>query len=236
MEKIFEDDSLLLINKPFGVIVNTAETTKNEFTISDWMEKNYSPIFAGPRDLEFKKRHGVVHRLDKDTSGLLLLAKNEKSFTDLLRQFKSREVVKRYLALVHGKLSPADGTISLPIERNPFNRKRFGVFVSGREAETNYQLKSTYFFQNNYYSLVDVTPKTGRTHQIRVHLTHLGYPLVSDILYSGRKKLQSDLKFCPRMFLHAYFLSFIHPSTGQKKEFKIDLPEELQGVLERLTS
>src|SRR3989338_4878907 len=130
-EKIFEDDFLLIINKPFGVIVNTAETTKNEFTVSDWMERNYAPIFEKSTDSEFRKRRGVVHRLDKDTSGLLLLAKNEKSFTELLRQFKSREVTKRYLALVHGKLSPSQGTISFPIERNPFNRKRFGVFVGG---------------------------------------------------------------------------------------------------------
>lgn len=236
LEKVFEDEALLVVNKPFGLIVNTAETTKNELTVSDWMQKEYQELFAQSHEEEFKVRRGVVHRLDKDTSGLLLLAKTSDAFFNLKGQFKERQVEKNYLALVHGKLEPRSGVVSVPIERNPFNRKRFGVFLGGREAVTHYQVVKNFDYQQELFSLVDVYPKTGRTHQIRVHLTHLGHPLVSDILYTGRKNLKSDLQFCSRMFLHAYFLSFNHPTKKEKLTFQIDLPGELKAVLKKFES
>lgn len=215
---IFEDNDLLVINKPSGLVVNRADTTSHFDTLEDWLMTN--------RHLTLE-RAGIVHRLDKDTSGLLIVAKNPASFENLQEQFKSRGVIKKYLALVHGLIEPRLGSINAPVARSPFNRMHFGVFPGGREAVTDYKLIKNY----GQYSLLELTPHTGRTHQIRVHLKYIGHPIVSDPLYGGRKNLQSDQKFCPRLFLHASYLQFSHPKTGEILEFSQPLPEELSGVL-----
>ncbi len=234
---LFEDSSLVLVNKPAGVVVNKSDSAK-EMTVQDWMEQKFQieNLKFKIGDEEFVARGGVVHRLDKDTSGILLLAKNPDSFEKLKSQFKDRLVSKKYLALVHGEMKPAEGEVDAPIERSPFNRMHFGVFPGGREAQTKYKLISNYQLpiHNNkeIMSLLEVEPKTGRTHQIRVHMKYVNHPVVSDPIYGGRKNLQQDLVFCPRLFLHAFEISFLHPTTGEKLDFKAELPSELQKVLD----
>ncbi|MBI3384725.1 RluA family pseudouridine synthase [Candidatus Gottesmanbacteria bacterium] len=256
---IYEDEQLLVIAKPTGMVVNKADTTRNEFTLQEWLDRYYSSTrqqagrsqkdssrrvrldsnSKAAETNEFFARSGIVHRLDKDTSGVLIIAKTEEAFINLQGQFKNREVQKKYLALVHGTIEPKSGTINIPIERNPFNRKRFGVFLGGREAVTEYNTMSNYKLQmtndkrqtTNNYTLLEVFPHTGRTHQIRVHLMHLGHPIVSDILYAGRKNIKADLKFCPRLFLHAEKIEFKHPKTSKIMEFSSKLPKELEKVL-----
>ncbi len=221
---IFEDAAILVIDKPYGVVVNRAETTKEE-TIQDWILQCHSEVTAGIG--EFFEKSGIVHRLDKDTSGVLVIAKTPDTYEKLKAQFQNREVTKKYLALVHGKVEPPEGVINVPIERSPFNRMQFGVFPGGREAVTSYKVIKLL----SSYSLLEISPHTGRTHQIRVHLKYLGHPIVSDPIYGGRKQLRLDLKFCPRLFLHATSLKIKHPTTGEILEFKSALPEKLQKVL-----
>jgi len=223
---IFEDETILVIDKPAGVVVNRAETTKNLETIEDWAKSKVQNV----------ERSGIVHRLDKDTSGLLLIAKTPESWEKLKSQFKDRTVVKKYLALVHGLVAPQEGTIDAPIERNPFNRKHFGVFPGGREAETQYKVLHNYQLPitNLQFSYLELTPHTGRTHQIRVHLKYINHPIVSDPIYGGRKNYQSDLKWCPRLFLHATYLQIHHPQNGELLEFNSPLPSDLQAVLDQL--
>lgn len=207
-----------MINKPSGVTVNRAETTKSEITVEDWL-----PASALPR-------RGIVHRLDKDTSGLLVIAKTADALANLQAQFKNRQVKKTYLALVHGRLEPQSGNINLPVGRNPLNRQRFTVLITGRPAETGYRTVTGYAD----YSLLEVFPKTGRTHQIRVHFRHLNHSLAGDPLYLGKKRLQADRGWCPRLFLHARGLSFSHPGDGRIISLESPLPNDLQAALDRI--
>lgn len=219
---VFEDKFILMIDKPAGMVVNLAETTR-EKTIQDWI-KEYLKI----KGRGIGERAGIVHRLDKETSGLLVVAKTEEAFKNLQQQFKQRRVEKKYLALVHGKVEPKEGAIEAPITRSPFNRKKFGVFLGGRPAQTKYKVKK-YF---NSYSLLELTPETGRTHQIRVHLKYLGYPVVADAKYAGRKTARRDRQWCPRQFLHASHLAFTHPQTKKRVKFTRPLPSELKKALD----
>lgn len=210
---VFENDELIIIDKAAGVVVNRAETQKAE-TIEDW---------AANRGITVE-RSGIVHRLDKDTSGLLIIAKTTGTWEKLKAQFKDRSVVKKYFALVHGKLYPKIATVNAPIDRNPFNRMHYGVFPGGREAVTDYKVLKEF----KEFSFIELTPHTGRTHQIRVHMKYINHPIVSDPIYGGRKNYQNDLKFCPRLFLHATYLKI------DNQEFNSPLPSELQSVLDQL--
>lgn len=227
---IFEDDYILVVNKPSGLVVNRAETVRKK-TLQDWAEEKIKG---------FIKRSGIVHRLDKDTSGVMVIAKTPQAFVDLQKQFKERKVVKKYLALVHGKVEPKRGDIKMPLGRKLKERKKFSVRLGGRKAVTFYQVKN--YFNLSYLardrvsnrikiegwvSLLEVQPKTGRTHQIRVHLAHIGHPIVSDPIYLGRKRLKEDKKWCPRLFLHAAYLGFCHPETKKRMGFEAKLPQEL---------
>jgi 23S rRNA pseudouridine1911/1915/1917 synthase len=226
---IFEDKDILLHNKPSGVVVNRANTTK-EPTVQDWLEK-----YLKLKDKGIGKRAGIVHRLDKGTSGILIVAKTTKVFENLQRQFKERRVKKSYQCLVHGKIEIKKGQISAPVGRLPWNRERFGVLPGGRSAETNYEVISYYKKDKDIFSLVNVSPKTGRTHQIRIHMKYLGYPLVADEFYAGRKTSRNDKTWCPRLFLHAKSISFVHPRTNKKLTFQTNLPNDLGKVLQKLT-
>lgn len=291
---IFEDDCLLAINKPAGVVVNRAISVKGQ-TIQDWMEKKLkiqNPSTnneSETRNLKletnsdwdsvnrqaFYDRAGIVHRLDKETSGVLVIAKTPYIFIELLRQFREREVKKTYLSLVHGNLANRfkltqgfDGIVNEPVGRLPWNRTRFGVLPKGREAITKFRILKTYFLPEQsrkrekikaspartnleaptsstplrsdqgekVYSLLELQPETGRTHQIRVHMKHIGHPVVSDTLYAGRKTARADRRWCPRLFLHAHTLELTHPNTKKKIKIIAQPSEDLQRVLDRLNA
>lgn len=249
---LYEDASLLVLNKPAGITVNRADTTKGEETVQDWVE-GYLKVSKGlevskvpkgnPFDTSdtfpvfdtFFQRAGIVHRLDKETSGILLVAKTPEAFVDLQRQFKERLVKKTYLAYAHGKIMPEVGEINVPVGRLPWNRKRFGVVPGGRDSLTRYKVLSyieqVYGKKKEMFSLVELYPETGRTHQIRVHLKHIGYPIFGDALYAGRKTARDDRKFLQRVFLHAAKISFFHPETQKPVVFESSLPEALYKIL-----
>lgn len=227
---IFEDKFLLVLDKPPGMVVNKAETVGKILTVQDWISK-----YLRIRGKGIGNRAGIIHRLDKDTSGILLVAKTQDSFANIQRQFKNREVEKKYLALVHGEVSPEKSVIRGAISRNPFDKKKFGIFLGGKEAETEYKTLKQYSAQKmGSFSLLELTPKTGRTHQIRVHLKFIGYPVVGDEKYAGRKTLRQDRRWCSRQFLHASAISFKHPKTGEKIEFSLGLPPDLKKALKTL--
>lgn len=235
---IHEDTSTLLISKPAGMVVNRARSVPEE-TLQDWIRAH----LTFPLSRNTMMRNGIVHRLDKETSGIMVIAKTDEAFTQLTRQFRERLVTKKYLALVHGKMSPQSGTISLPLERSREDRTRFRVWFTGRRATTTWETMRTYstiretgvvlrWYQG--FSLLSVTPETGRTHQIRVHLSHLAHPIVADLRYAGKRRAKEDRKWCPRLFLHAVGLSFIHPGSGRRMEFRDPLPADLSQVLDLL--
>jgi 23S rRNA pseudouridine1911/1915/1917 synthase len=235
IEIIYEDADLLIIDKPAGITVNRAETTRHEITVQDWAEEQFRI-----QNLEFKieqgdfyNRGGVVHRLDKETSGVLILAKNPEAFVELQRQFKEREVKKVYIAFAHGIISPSEGDINVPVGRLPWNRNRFGILPGGRESKTSYKVLSEYQSSKDkeIFSLVELYPHSGRTHQIRVHLKYIGNPIFSDFLYAGRKTARRDRKVLPRVFLHAAKISFYHPTTKKIVSFESPFPENLKELL-----
>ncbi len=232
---IFEDEDMLIIDKPAGMVVNKADTTKNMMTVQDWIQRKFRISNGGS---EFEKRGGIVHRLDKETSGILVIAKNEQAFANLQEQFKSRNVKKTYITLVHGELKPEVGEINVPIGRLPWNRTRFGVLADGREASSKYKVLGIKYLVldkvREPLSLVEVYPQTGRTHQIRVHMRHVGHPIFADELYAGRKVSKRDRKLLPHHFLHASKIAFDHPRTGEKVEFESKLLPDLQEFLQGL--
>lgn len=236
-EIIFKDPNFLVLNKPSGMIVNNADTSKGEYTVQDFVMEEFK--IKADYESEFYKRGGIVHRLDKETSGILIVALNEDSFSNLQKQFKEREVEKEYVALCHGSISE-EGQINVPLGRLPWNRKRFGVIPSGREASTQFKLIKKYFLKDGrkkeILSLIQVFPKTGRTHQIRVHMQYVGYPIFADSLYAGRKAFQNDRKFLSRHFLHASRIIFKSPTTGERVEFEAPIGNELTNFLSLLTT
>lgn len=236
---IYEDDEVLVLDKPAGITVNKSQTTVNQVTVQDFLEKKLnidSEKYLSKDVSDFYKRAGIVHRLDKETSGVLIAAKNKEAFENLQAQFKNRTVKKTYVALVHGKIYPEEGEIKAPVGRLPWNRKRFGVLAGGRESITRYKIISK-FKANNLKSgeditLVELYPETGRTHQIRVHLKYINRPIFSDFLYAGRKTSREDRKYLSRVFLHALRISFKQPKNGKDITIESPLPDELQKTLE----
>ncbi len=235
---IYEDEFIMVLDKPWGWVTNEAKTVGKNPVIQSFLKKN----FDYPLAKDFEKRFGIVHRLDKETSGVLLVAKTKENFENLQLQFKRRVVSKVYIALVHGKVVPKEGKINAPIARLPWRRERFGILASGKKAKTFYKVISYYKLKNSkdknkpfeLFTLLEVYPLTGRTHQIRVHLKYLGYPIVSDSVYAGRKTLRKDKNLCPRLFLHAKKISFTHPFSKNKVSFTSELPNELKKVLSLL--
>ncbi len=219
---VYEDDDLILIDKPAGLTVHPAPGHEEHTMVNAVLSHFPELLGSGGEPL----RPGIVHRLDKDTSGLVLVAKNSRALTNLSSQFKSRSVTKIYLTLVKGHVTPETGLIDAPLGRDPDNRKRMAVVEGGREARTRYRVIK--YFDGDY-SLLEVTLETGRTHQIRVHLSAIGFPVIGDITY-GVKSL-----FLSRQFLHAYRLTFELPSTGQTVEFTSDLPFDLKQAIEKIS-
>jgi 23S rRNA pseudouridine1911/1915/1917 synthase len=221
---VYEDDYLLVIDKPAGVVVHPAPGHRQGTLVNALLAHcdGQLPGIGG------MLRPGIVHRLDKDTSGLLVVAKNEAAHHGLTAALKARTVRRRYLCLVHDRIKPDQGTIDAPIGRHPKLRFKMAVVPDGRPARTHF----TVLERLESYTYLKVTLETGRTHQIRVHLAFIGHPVVGDPLY-GRRQGNLGLK---RQFLHAAELGFVHPITGEKLEFASPLPEELSralGVLKR---
>ena len=250
---IFEDDDMLLVNKPAGTTVNRAGTTKGEITVQDWAEEHLGAKYqemslhhqgnankfgdeGWDPAIDFYKRGGIVHRLDKETSGVLIIAKTPEAFVNLQKQFHERIVKKEYRALAHGIIDPKTGEISVPVGRLPWNRNRFGVLPGGRESKTLYQVLSYHFLPKTKEQLtfIELYPHSGRTHQIRVHLKYINHPIFADLLYAGRKTARSDRKLLSRVFLHAAKISFMHPSTGEPVSFEAPLADELADVMKKL--
>jgi 23S rRNA pseudouridine1911/1915/1917 synthase len=233
---IFENENYLVIDKPAGITVNKSDTTKDEQTLQGMIEDEKKIDFNDP-DQEFIDRGGIVHRLDKETSGVIIVAKNSNAFRNLQAQFKERKVEKKYIALAHGQIIPGEGVINAPVGRLPWNRKSFGVLSGGREAVTSYKIISNfqYSISNEKLSLIELFPKTGRTHQIRVHLKYINHPIFSDPLYGGRKIARNDRKVLNRVFLHAKEISFFDPITLNAVRFESELPEELENFLQLIS-
>lgn len=238
LEVIYKSESFLVLNKPAGMIVNRADTARDQYTVQDFILENYDLGKPLPDDTsEFLQRGGIVHRLDKETSGALLVALTRDAFVALQNQFKEKRVKKEYVALVHGKLV-AEGELNVPIGRLPWNRMRFGVLPQGRESYTKFkvlQYKTLREGRNSeILSLVAVFPQTGRTHQIRVHMQYAGHPIFADSLYAGRKNIVHDRKLLSRHFLHASKISFTNPQTQKPVTFEAPLPQELVDFLATL--
>jgi 23S rRNA pseudouridine1911/1915/1917 synthase len=226
LDIIYEDADLILLNKPAGMVVHPSAGHESGTLINAVLA--HCPDLPG---IAGEKRPGVVHRLDKDTSGLILVAKNDKALHFLQSQFQERTIEKTYLALVEGHISLSEFRIEAPIGRDPKQRKRMAVIsaessAQSREALTEIRLLSIY----GSHSLVECRPLTGRTHQIRVHLAFAGHPIIGDKVY-GRRKQMNELD---RHFLHAAGLGFKRPSDGKKLDFNIPLPPELQSLLDSL--
>lgn len=247
---VYEDDALLVVGKPAGMVVNKSDTTRGLTTLQDWVEgylrassvSKVPRVSRGEVDTQgsldtvevFYNRAGIAHRLDKETSGILLIAKQPQAFFTLLRQFRERTIHKAYTALVHGKVVPMRGEIKAPVGRQEWNRKRFGVVAGGRDAITAYEVLGYYKDGDETYSLLSLYPQTGRTHQIRVHVKYINHPIVSDELYGGRKTARNDRKKLTRLFLHASNISFLHPKSGEAVQFESPLPDDLSKFLNHL--
>lgn len=230
LDIVFEDDYLAVINKPAGMIVHpgagvSGGTLANAIAYRFELEKGKS------------NRVGIVHRLDKDTSGLIVVAKNELTAEKLSAQFHDRRVKKSYIALVHGFVRKLTGKIDEPIARDRSNRTKMAVDKNGRNAVSFYKVRKRF----DKFTLVDVDIKTGRTHQIRVHLSHINHPIVGDDTYNAGRdnqiddpKLRSAVKKLGRFFLHAEKLAFVHPVTKENLEFVQPLPDELASLLSQI--
>src|SRR5688572_9009150 len=211
---VHEDDALLVIDKPAGLVVHPGS--------GNWSGTMLNALLHHAPGIEALPRAGIVHRLDKDTSGLLVVAKNEATQLALVRQLQARTVKRTYLALVRGKVE-AGGKVDAPIGRHPVQRTRMAVVASGKPAVTHYRVRRRFAA----HTLLECDLETGRTHQIRVHLASIGHPLEGDPVYAGRNKSSFG-----RQALHAWKLAFAHPRTGKPARFESPLPADFEGLLE----
>jgi 23S rRNA pseudouridine1911/1915/1917 synthase len=223
----YEDQDLLVVNKPAGMITHPSQTDE-QGTLVNAILYHY-PDLEG---IGGERRPGIVHRLDKHTSGLIIVARNDRALWFMQDQFKRRTIQKKYLALVEGQLQPPAALIDAPIGRDPNNRKKMAVIppnvsVPARSARTRYETVTRY----DNFTLVACAPLTGRTHQIRVHFAYIGYPIVCDHIYGRRKKSFAELR---RHFLHAAELTFKRPSDNTELTISAELPPELQSIVDQL--
>jgi len=224
LEVVYEDSSVLLINKPAGMVVHPAPG-HYEGTLVNALLARDPKIF---RSSSGEERPGIVHRLDKDTSGLLVVAKTEPAHQALARQFKAHTIHRVYLALALGVLKLGKGRIELAIGRDRWERKKISIRTTRpKEAVTEYRVIERF----KSASLLEIKPLTGRTHQIRVHLAYIKHPVLGDAVYGSRKTARLGEILAPRQMLHARILGFIHPVTGQPMEFSAPLPPDMEAVL-----
>jgi 23S rRNA pseudouridine1911/1915/1917 synthase len=218
-EIVYQDEDILVLNKKTGVVC-TKEDYRSKGTLEDWLLEKF-----GDNKLP---RQGIVHRLDKGTSGLMVMARTKEARNKLLEMFKKREIKKKYWALIEGDL-PTSGEIKMPISRSKYVFGRFAVSDEGKEAETAFNLIKKYNYLGKFYSLVEIDLKTGRTHQIRVHFNYLKWPLVGDLTYGAK-----ELFGLKRPFLQAKRLNFKQPMSGKELNFESELAEDLKVVLAKL--
>ena len=226
---VFEDEHLLIINKPAGLVVHPGAGNPQHTLVNALLYHDQS--------LHHLPRAGIVHRLDKETTGLLIVAKTLTTHTSLVRQMQAREIQRHYIALVHGHII-GGGIIDTFYGRHPRNRLKMAVCTHGRQAITQFSVKKQY----HYFTLLDINLMTGRTHQIRVHMSHLNHPVVGDPLYGGRSRgpaginetLRTTLQQFKRQALHACSLSFTHPQSHEKLAFTAPLPDDFQLLLTSL--
>lgn len=221
-EILYEDEDLAVIYKPAGIVVHPAPGHLDDTLVHGLLLKLRSLSVVGG-----ELRPGIVHRLDKDTSGVMLVAKNDFAHKKLTQDFKERKVEKEYLAIVYGRLTQKEGTLDFPIGRHPVQRKKMAVVKEGRQALTKYKVLKLF----KKATLVLAKPLTGRTHQLRVHFSHIGHPILGDPIYGG---LKPDVPRAERLMLHAYRISFEHPRTGAHLTFAKDPPEDFERYLKLL--
>ena len=219
LDIVYEDDDVIVVNKPQGMVVHPAPGHPNHTLVNALLY--HSPLST----INGTFRPGIVHRIDKDTSGLLMVAKNDLAHQSLAEQLRNKTNKREYLALVYGQIKEDEGTIDAPLGRNPQDRKKQAVVKGGRHAVTHFKVMKRY----DNFTLVKCILETGRTHQIRVHMKYIGHPLVGDPLYGPRKVIGKD-----GQFLHAALLGFKHPRTGKELVFEAPLPENFQKMLDKL--
>jgi 23S rRNA pseudouridine1911/1915/1917 synthase len=226
LDIVYEDEAILVINKAPGMVVHPGAGNLDGTLVNAILA--HCPDLKGVGGV---LRPGIVHRLDKETSGIIVVAKDDAAIHHLQRQFKERTVVKKYIALLVGRLTQANGIIDAPIGRHRVHRQRMAVTANGKIARTRWEIAGRYLDEKNQpYTLVNIDLLTGRTHQIRVHFSWLGYPLVGDEVYGPAKGRLTT----PRQFLHAASLILRHPSSDQVMVFSAPLPEDLTSVLKHL--
>ena len=244
LDIVFEDNDLIVVDKPAGMVVHPAAGVSSG-TLVNALLAHISPDPNEQMDeITLRsitpERPGIVHRIDKDTSGLLVVAKTIRAYYNLVEQFREHSVSRKYLAVICGSPKQDTGTIVAPIGRSRRDRKKMAVTsVNSREAITHFSIKKHY----ERFSLVELTLETGRTHQIRVHLSHIGYPVVGDPTYGGRNRairsavseiVRTAFQGLSRQALHAQTLGFIHPGTSKYMEFFSPIPEDIQNVIDAL--
>ena len=219
LDIVYEDDDMIVVNKPQGMVVHPAPGHPDHTLVNALLY--HSPLST----INGTFRPGIVHRIDKDTSGLLMVAKNDLAHQSLAEQLRNKTNKREYLALVYGQIKEDEGTIDAPLDRNPQDRKKQAVVKGGRHAVTHFKVIKRY----DNFTLVKCILETGRTHQIRVHMKYIGHPLVGDPLYGPRKVIGKN-----GQFLHAALLGFKHPRTGKEMIFEAPLPENFQKMLDKL--
>lgn len=219
LDIVYEDDDVIVVNKPQGMVVHPAPGHPDHTLVNALLY--HSPLST----INGTFRPGIVHRIDKDTSGLLMVAKNDLAHQSLAEQLRNKTNKREYLALVYGQIKEDEGTIDAPLGRNPQDRKKQAVVKGGRHAVTHFKVIKRY----DNFTLVKCILETGRTHQIRVHMKYIGHPLVGDPLYGPRKVIGKN-----GQFLHAALLGFKHPRTGKEMVFEAPFPENFQKMLDKL--
>lgn len=219
LDIVFEDDDVIVVNKPQGMVVHPAPGHENGTLVNGLLD--HAPLATVNGEL----RPGIVHRIDKDTSGLLMVAKNDQAMLSLSAQLKAKTNQRKYLAIVHGNFKEEAGTINAPIGRSKKDRKKMAIVEDGRPAVTHFKVLERF----TDYTLIECELETGRTHQIRVHLKYIGHPVAGDPLYGPRNTLKGN-----GQFLHAKLLGFKHPRTGEELVFEVDPPQIFRDTLSKL--
>ncbi|KAF0505225.1 RluA family pseudouridine synthase [Pediococcus pentosaceus] len=219
LDIVFEDDDVIVVNKPQGMVVHPAPGHENGTLVNGLLD--HAPLARVNGEL----RPGIVHRIDKDTSGLLMVAKNDQAMLSLSAQLKAKTNQRKYLAIVHGNFKEEAGTINAPIGRSKKDRKKMAIVEDGRPAVSHFKVLERF----TDYTLIECELETGRTHQIRVHLKYIGHPVAGDPLYGPRNTLKGN-----GQFLHAKLLGFKHPRTGEELVFEVDPPQIFQDTLSKL--